>query len=186
MHQAIFRLCAWCNIGVNVLWLYDPVDAWNPRGGTGCCEAAQNWTAALAHRVEPENRCEQRQKMMCSILRWRINRPRVQEFVKPLKQTLRALAPFPIPFRFFQSGVSERQVQHSVRYHVNVKGLLGTVRFLLEQELQLYDYVQTEFLELVLCYSKYSLLLMRNGCPCSVSGKVEVSTRWWHDAGYRM
>ena len=68
-------------------------------------------------------------------------------------------------------------MQHSVRYHVNVKGLLGTVRFLLEQELQLYDYVQTEFLELVLCYSKYSLLLMRNGCPCSVSGKVEVSTR---------
>ena len=42
------------------------------------------------------------------------------------------------PFRSFQRAVSERQVQHSVRYHV--KGLLGTVRFLLEQELQLYDY----------------------------------------------
>lgn len=151
MHQAIFRLCAWCKIGVDDQWLYDPVDAWIPRG-RWMPRGRTNRIAALVHRVEPENRCEQRQKMICSILRWRINRPTVQEFVKPLKQTL----PRPCTLSDLSSAASfrvgsVRRVQHSVRYHV--KGLLGTVRFLLEQELQLYDNVHTEVLELVLHYS---------------------------------
>ena len=35
-------------------------------------------------------------------------------------------------------------------------------------------------------FSKYFLLLMQNLSSCSVPGKVEVSTRSWRDAGYRM
>lgn len=115
MHQAIFRLCAWCKIGVDDLWLYDPVDARFPRGGTGCCEAAQIGQQRSYMRWNPRTDASSVKKMMCSILRWRINRP-IQEFVKPLKQTL----PRPCTLSDLFS-VGSVKVQHSVRYHV--KGL---------------------------------------------------------------
>ncbi len=103
----IFRLRAWCNIGVNDLWLYDPVDGWIPRGGHWMLRGRTNWTAALG--AASKNYLfdiKMKDKSTKS--------PRVCETFETDTAPL-------LPFRSFQRGVSERQVQHSVRFHV--KGL---------------------------------------------------------------